>query len=99
MIVVKLFSHDDTLQKLHALVAQLRFHSQPDLRPVKNGQIPSVHAVREKGLGMERIEHTNDVDPVIEGGKADEPSGRQQARRVQRPTQWYYGLGKTGGIV
>lgn len=48
--VVKLLSHDDALEKLHALIAQLRFHSQPNRRPVRNVQIPSVYAIREKGL-------------------------------------------------
>ena len=43
--IIELIRNDDALQILHAFVAHLSFHPQSHRRPVRDGKIPSIHAV------------------------------------------------------
>src|SRR6266496_3183678 len=87
--VVELVLNDDALEILHALVAQLGFHSKSHRRPMCDGQIPTVHTVGNKSLRVQCVEQVDAVSPVIVRVATNETSSGEHARGVQHPAQWY----------
>jgi hypothetical protein len=51
----------DAMKVLHALVAQLTFHSHAHRSSMRNGQVETVHAIGQDRLRLKGIEHIDAV--------------------------------------
>src|SRR5678815_298539 len=89
--IVEVIRHDDAAEKFQALVTQLPLYSCAQRSTVTDRQVTAIHAVRQDGLRVERVQHVDAVGITVVGMELHKARGRERPNGLQNIAQGYSG--------